>query len=70
MNWLAENYQYLILAIGSGIATAAIIVKMTPSKKDDAVVEKIENVYKKVEELLVKNKEELLKKKEEDKKPE
>jgi hypothetical protein len=58
MEWLINNYVYLIGAIGAGIAMGVAITKMTPSKKDDEVMKKIQDIFKKIEDIAGKKEEE------------
>ena len=41
MDWLMMNWATLIQIVTGVVTTASIIVKLTPSTKDDAVVAKI-----------------------------
>ena len=41
MEWLTENWQDLINIACYVVTAASVIVKMTPTKKDDAIVAKI-----------------------------
>ena len=41
MEWLANNWTDILLAITSIISGASIIVKMTPTTKDDVILAKI-----------------------------
>jgi hypothetical protein len=41
MTWLAQNWLNIVAAATSLITAASIIARMTPSKSDDAVVDKV-----------------------------
>ena len=41
MNWIMENYQVVLTIALSTLGVAAMICKLTPSPKDDAIVAKI-----------------------------
>ena len=41
MNWLIENYAELIAIIVGLVAVAEIVVKLTPSEKDNAFLVKV-----------------------------
>lgn len=40
MNWLAEHWNDILAWIGGVVSCASIIVKLTPSTKDDGIVDK------------------------------
>lgn len=40
MNWLVEHLNDIFAWIGGVVSAASIIVKLTPSTKDDGVVDK------------------------------
>lgn len=46
--WLAEHWVEIVAALASIVGAARIIVKLTPTPKDDAVLAKILNVLKHV----------------------
>ncbi len=46
VKWLAVNWSNILLAITSLVTAASIIVKITPSQKDDAILAKIIAVLK------------------------
>lgn len=41
INWIKEHYQDILAIIGGIVSVATIIVKLTPTQKDDAVLAKI-----------------------------
>jgi len=41
INWIKEHYQDVLAIIGGIVSVASIVVKLTPSQKDDAVLAKI-----------------------------
>ena len=41
INWIVANWAYIVSAIAGVIFVASIIVKLTPTQKDDSVVKKI-----------------------------
>lgn len=41
MNYLIEHYTDIMAIVGSVVATASLIVKLTPSTKDDELLGKI-----------------------------
>lgn len=46
MDWIANNWQTVLLIITSIVTLASIIVKLTPTPNDDAVLAKIINFLK------------------------
>ena len=46
--WVTENWTELVAAVGAAIILARIIVKLTPTPKDDTALEKIVNFLKTV----------------------
>jgi len=46
--WLTANYQDVLLALGAVVAAAEVVVRITPTKKDDGAVERIGSVIKKL----------------------
>ena len=46
MAWLVDHWKEIVAAIGGLVIVARIIVKLTPTPKDDSVVEKIVGVLK------------------------
>ena len=46
MEWLQANWQTLLLIITSAISLASVIVKLTPTPKDDAALAKVINFLK------------------------
>ena len=47
-NWVTEHWTELMAAVGAAIILARIIVKLTPTPKDDSALEKIVNFLKTV----------------------
>ena len=45
IEWATTNWDLVLSAVGALIALAAIIVKFTPSTKDDEVVDKVKGVF-------------------------
>ena len=41
MEWLIENWDKILLALTSIVTGASIIARLTPTKKDDKVIEAI-----------------------------
>ena len=41
MSWFAENWVAVVAALTAVVGAARIIVKLTPTPKDDTVIEKI-----------------------------
>ena len=41
INWLQANWKDVLAIIGGVVTVASIIVKLTPTQKDDSVLEKI-----------------------------
>ena len=41
ISWLQANWKDVLAIIGGVVTVASIIVKLTPSQKDDSVLEKI-----------------------------
>jgi len=46
VNWITQNWQELVAALGGIVLAARIIVKLTPTPKDDTVLEKVVNFFK------------------------
>lgn len=40
-NWLNQNWTEIVAAVGGIVLAARIIVKLTPTPKDDSILEKI-----------------------------
>lgn len=47
VKFVTENWQQIALAITSAIGTASIIVKLTPTPKDDEILGKIKSFVSK-----------------------
>jgi len=47
INFLQHNYNNILAAIGGVVSTATIIVKITPTTKDDDILDKVINVLAK-----------------------
>jgi hypothetical protein len=41
MEWIATNYTEIFAAIGALVSAASIIVKLTPSTRDDEILGKV-----------------------------
>lgn len=41
MNWLAEHWNDILAWIGGIVSAASIVVKLTPTTKDDGIVDKV-----------------------------
>lgn len=41
MNWIVEHWKDVLAVIGGVVSVASIIVKLTPTQKDDNVLAKI-----------------------------
>ena len=41
MNYILTNWQDIVAAIGGIVIAARIIVKLTPTPKDDSILEKV-----------------------------
>lgn len=48
INFIQTHYQDILAIIGAIVSIATIIVKITPTKKDDAVLTKIVNILSKL----------------------
>jgi hypothetical protein len=48
MNWITENWQNIVGIAGGVVMLARLIVKITPSPKDDTALAKIISVLKSV----------------------
>ena len=46
--WIAANWSYILSAFLGVVVVASIIVKLTPSTKDDSVMGKIVNILDKL----------------------
>jgi len=46
--WLMKNWPQLVMVVGSVLAAAEVITKMTPTEKDDSFVEKIGKYWSKL----------------------
>ena len=44
--WINQNWEHVVAAIGGIVIAARIIVKLTPTPKDDSFLEKIVSVLK------------------------
>ena len=47
INFLQHNYNNILAVIGGVVSTATIIVKITPTTKDDDILDKVINVLAK-----------------------
>lgn len=41
MDFIIENWEEISIAVASLVTAASIIIRMTPSKKDDAIFNKV-----------------------------
>ncbi len=41
MTWIMEHWKDILAIIGGVVTTASIIVKLTPTQKDDVVLSKV-----------------------------
>ncbi len=41
MNWIMEHWKDILAVIGAVVTAASIIVKLTPTQKDDNVLAKV-----------------------------
>lgn len=48
MQWFIDNWGVLVVLAGQLLATAAIIVKLTPSTTDDEWLAKIQDIFSRV----------------------
>jgi predicted metal-dependent phosphoesterase TrpH len=48
MEWLQANWVNVFAAIGGIVTAATLIVKLTPTTKDDEVVGKVREVWDKI----------------------
>jgi len=48
MNWITENFTNIMAIVGAVIVLARIIVKITPTPKDDSILEKVVGFLKAV----------------------
>lgn len=46
MEWIQANWVNLTAIVGGVVTVSSVIVKMTPSRSDDAVLDKIISVLK------------------------
>ena len=44
--WITENWSQIVAAVGGVVLAARIIVKLTPTPRDDSFLEKIVNFLK------------------------
>lgn len=51
MEFIVANWEGIMAIIASILSIAAVIVKMTPTKKDDEILEKILAVFEVIQEL-------------------
>jgi DUF1009 family protein len=48
MEWLTQNWQTLTAGAGAVIILARIVVKLTPTPKDDSILARIVDVLKSI----------------------
>lgn len=41
MNWILEHWKDILAVIGAAVSLATLIVALTPTQKDDAVLAKV-----------------------------
>ncbi len=41
MNWITQHYDEVLQIIGAVVALATLVVKLTPTQKDDAFLAKV-----------------------------
>lgn len=46
MQWIADNGERILAVLGAAYALALVIVKLTPTPKDDAALEKVSGVVR------------------------
>lgn len=46
ITWVTENWQEIVAAVGGIVILARVIVKLTPTPKDDTFLEKAVNFLK------------------------
>lgn len=46
--WVSTNYQEILISLASLVAFLEVVVRLTPTKKDDGAVERIGSVVKKL----------------------
>lgn len=47
-NYITSNWTEIVAALGAIVIAARVVVKLTPTPKDDSVLEKIVNLLKSV----------------------
>jgi len=52
VKWFGENYQALFLVVAGLVGVAEIIVRLTPTQKDDGAVERIGYYLRKIMDFL------------------
>lgn len=48
INWIIENWSYILSGLLGAIVVASIVVKLTPTTKDDSVLGKIVGILDKI----------------------
>lgn len=48
ISFVTQNWQEIIAAVGGIVLAARVIVKLTPTPKDDTILEKIVGIFKHV----------------------
>jgi len=48
MEWLTQNWQTLTAGVGALVMISRVIVKLTPTPKDDSLLAKIVDVLKSI----------------------
>lgn len=52
LQWLLAHQETLVLLVSSILTVASLVVALTPTEKDDSVVDRIKNVWEKVKAYL------------------
>jgi len=55
VQWIVDNWIAITSVFGAALVLAKVIVKLTPTKTDDDVVDRIEAMEKTLEELFKKS---------------
>ena len=52
LKWVQSNYENVLLVIAGLVGVAEVVVRITPTQKDDSAVERIGGVLRKVMDFL------------------
>ena len=52
LNFLKDNYQLILQVLGAIVVVAELVVRMTPTEKDDSAVERIGGILRKIMDFL------------------